>query len=285
MNFIAARMGNKLVVNDIRKELSLKEYFYFLDLSKKLIGIRLKNAISNQPKESNDLTECEIYYNTINKISYDFVNEVLSESVNKAPDYAIEKIVNSCNSIKEWKDYNTNDLVPMILDLCREDYLNRFGFPVITNDCIDWIKSSIGTGPFVEVGAGNGYLASELISRDFNVVVTEPYKPNDNKYPLGNKEHCSIEQIDGETAIVKYNDCNLIWSWPSMSDHSHEILSKFCGEYFVFFGELSGCTGSPEFHRILDNQYSVVDIYTIPQWYGIHDRAVIFKNNQFAERR
>ena len=285
MNFIAARMGNKLIVNDIRKELSLKEYFQFLDLSKKLIGIRLNNALSAQAKESNSLTECEIYYSAVTKISYSFVNEVLNESVNKAPDCAIEKILSSYNSIKEWKDYNTNDLVPMILDLFRVDYLNCFGFPVITYDCIDWIKSSIGTGPFVEVGAGNGYLASELIKRDLQVFVTEPYKLDNNTYPLGDKEYCSIEQIDGETAIGKYNNCNLLWSWPSMSDHSHEILSKFYGEYFVFFGELSGCTGSPEFHRILDNEYTVLGMHSIPQWYGIHDLVIIFKRNKFAEQR
>ncbi len=57
----------------------------------------------------------------------------------------------------------------------RREYNSRFGFPIITNAAVQWIANATAGNPLLEIGAGNGYLASELIKANIDVIPTDPH--------------------------------------------------------------------------------------------------------------
>ena len=53
----------------------------------------------------------------------------------------------------------------------RREYNSLFGFPIITEaPAVRWISQMTAGHPLLEIGAGNGYLASELIKANVNVI-------------------------------------------------------------------------------------------------------------------
>jgi hypothetical protein len=70
----------------------------------------------------------------------------------------------------------------------------------------------------------------------------------------------------------------LFLSWPPyFKDMAVKALQLFKGKRLAYIGEgYGGCTGTDEFHDLLEKAWKLDKTITIPQWFGIHDHLFIF---------
>lgn len=61
------------------------------------------------------------------------------------------------------------------------------------------------------------------------------------------------------------------YSWAIPSDQALDVIAQH-GRIV----EVGGCTGGPEFHARIGQQWEEVDSVAIPQWSGIHDHLWIY---------
>ena len=150
------------------------------------------------------------------------------------------------------------------------------GFAVITTNAITWMQNIIQNMACLEVGAGHGLITHELTKRNIDAVATDPNFPEQSRYgfhhPLS-----PIIKLDAVAAVTQFHRPCLIWSWPEAEPYTAHALSAFQGDHFIYVGESDdGCTGSPEFHQILNEQFRIEDTFAIPQYPDRHDRVYHF---------
>ena len=165
----------------------------------------------------------------------------------------------------------------------REEHITRYGFPVVTRQAIQAAQEATGNRPLVEVGAGGGYLALEFRRAGQDVIPTEPFPgAEQTKYLDAGKgfrqpEEITTERCTGMTALQRYPDRDLLWSWPDLADYTSEVLEEFRGRYFVYIGEAAGgCTGSGGFHETLERDYDLITTQNLPNFHGIYDQLFVY---------
>ena len=104
--------------------------------------------------------------------------------------------------------------------------------------------------------------------------------PGNNRYGF-QQARCVIEPIDAVSAVSKRPRPVLIWSWPELAPYTNQALEIFAAnpqaQTLIHFGEADdGCTGSPEFHHLLNTRFDLTASYPIPQFPNRHDRSVRF---------
>lgn len=157
-------------------------------------------------------------------------------------------------------DWSTYDLRNMAIEL--------FGFSIITADVVDRLAKH---GPFLEVGAGTGYLAYELKKAGADVVAVDP-EPYSGVLYLPKKLYVDVIRMTAEDAIDKFKGRTLLTSWPSLDeDWPVRAIRRFDGSKLVYIGEWRGCTANEEFHAELEEKWEVVEEMVLQQWYCIHD--------------
>ena len=163
-----------------------------------------------------------------------------------------------------------------ILQDLMELQIKSAGFAVITSKAIQWMQNIIQDMPCLEVGAGHGLITHELTKLNCDVVATDPHFPDQSRYGFRNPL-CGITKLDAVTAIRSMPTPCLIWSWPEMEPYTADALAAFQGDHFIYVGEADdGCTGSPEFHQLLNDKFRIMDTLAIPQYPDHHDRAYHF---------
>ena len=174
-------------------------------------------------------------------------------------------------------------LTAKILQDLSEHAVAAFGFPVMTTASIDWIAAIIGARRALEVGAGPALISAELQARNVAVMATDPRPPQATergRYGFA-ATLTHVEELDALSAIEHHEPDVLIWSWPEMDPHTDEALDAFVGTDVVYVGEPEhGCTGSLEFHEILNERFTLIDSFTIPQYPNRHDRCHHFSRRQ-----
>ena len=160
----------------------------------------------------------------------------------------------------------------------RREYNSLFGFPIITAPAVRWISQMTAGIPLLEIGAGNGYLTSELIKADVKITATDPHPigaEDGHRIPMAPVPSVDILPLTGKEAIALHPDHNILWSWPDLNaEYTHETLRNFEGRFLVYIGEdIYGNTGSPEFHHVLETDFVPVDSFQIPTFPGLHDRS------------
>ena len=175
------------------------------------------------------------------------------------------------NLIQEFEHFNEREM--------RDEHIEAYGFAVMTQDAMEWLRKTIGDDPIVEIGAGNGWLAREMNHHGFTVHPTDPLAPHESHYGLGPRMLTPVERLDGLQAIKKYPDCNMLWSWPEMRDYVESVMRAFTGKYLVYIGEDgNGCTGP---HRdmvvTMGGHYRETGQYDLPNFPGIHDRMHVLE--------
>jgi hypothetical protein len=177
----------------------------------------------------------------------------------------------------------------------REEFTKRYAWAIPTRSALDVIAKY---GPLVEMGAGTGYWAYELLKRG---VTIEPYDkyppdggdwseaeieeyyggkhPNKNWYHRGETPWTTV--LQGTPDILKSYDpqWNLFLCWPPYDDEmAAYALGYHRGEFICYVGESEGgCNGDRLFWRLINRLYDEVETETIPQWPGIHDYVAIYK--------
>ena len=166
--------------------------------------------------------------------------------------------------------------------LARKEFIDRFGFPVLTKEAVQIMELVTRGKKILEVGAGNGYLAYEMHMAGADILATEPHEPGkDSRYFTTPIEWAkeAVERLDAESAVEKHRRPVLMWSWPEPdADHTHQALRKFQGDTVIYIGEKSwGSTGSEEFHNILKTQFVKTTEIRLPRFPGARDRIRIYR--------
>ena len=153
-------------------------------------------------------------------------------------------------TLTEWA---ANQAAPILTEIDRTDlrreYNARFGFPIITKAAVRWIAQATAGNPLLEIGAGNGYLASELINHGVDVIATDPHPPgaeNGHRIPMAPVPGIEILPATGTDAMTLHPDHDILWSWPDhQANYTHQTLAHFGGRFLVYIGEdIYGNTGS-----------------------------------------
>lgn len=153
------------------------------------------------------------------------------------------------------------------------------GFVAPTLEFARELKTVIGEGIVLEVGAGTGLLAKYLDAVGVNITATDDYSWYDEeKIGTGWKRYFPVEKFDFKEAIQKYRADYLLLCWPMYGNPlAREAAELFTeqnpGGLIIYIGEgMDGCTADDEFHNgieMVDELENVNLVY--PQFIGLHD--------------
>jgi len=134
-------------------------------------------------------------------------------------------------------------------------------------------------GPIIEVGAGSGYWAMELVKLGADIIATDARAEGWVHSP---EPHHPVATMDATSAVRTHGAGRaLMLVWPSYDDpwsgQALEAYEAIGGRTVIYVGESrGGCTADDAFHERLAKSWTQEDI-EIPQWYGIHDYLTIAK--------
>lgn len=174
-------------------------------------------------------------------------------------------------------DYNN---IHSLSDLCvwmaRDDFVKKWSWAVPSKDAIAAIAAFVGTDTLLEVGAGSG-LWARLLHEHVKVWATDR-DPWPNAY-------YHIEPLDGVDAVCEFRPQALMFCWPHFSDSwDAAALAAFKGNKVIYIGEdEGGCTGSPDFHSLLDREFEIISRHEIPQFRSIHDALFLFSRRSAGD--
>lgn len=158
--------------------------------------------------------------------------------------------------------------------MAREAFTALFGFAAIVWETIDDI---LPHGPFIEVGAGTGYLARLLATRGADVLATDTL---DADYGFMCGKWFDVVKMEAVEAVSRNPDRTVIMSWPCMGeDWSAQVLDTMVlGQKVLHIGEgRRGCTGCLRLYDVLDEQFETLTCPRLPRFNGIHDQATIYR--------
>jgi hypothetical protein len=155
----------------------------------------------------------------------------------------------------------------------RDTLFKTFGVWNYPNkDVINSLQKFIGDMKCLEIGAGSGLWSMMLRAIGVNIVATDScgeLKPNTPIFT-------EILKMTADDAVDYFQDANVLMSvWPR--GFLYSALEKFKGEYFIFVGEIDGCTGYIDASD-KDCCFEVLmEIDGYVPFLGIHDIVVIYK--------
>lgn len=164
----------------------------------------------------------------------------------------------------------------------RHVAIARYGFAIPDKRALDLIKAHSPNG-VVEIGAGSGYLAMLLERVGVPVSAYDSFSGKyRNAFKFG--AHAKVEKGLHKEALAKgaHKEKTLLLSWPDYSvSWPSEALSLYKGNAVAYIGEGDGgCTGDDKFHKTLAKKWDCVEEYSIPVWWGVHDRLEIYKRKE-----
>jgi len=159
--------------------------------------------------------------------------------------------------------------------MAREAFMIYFGFAMIVSETIDEL---LPYGPFLEVGAGSGYLSRLLANRGADVIATDII--DQQHYGFTHGRWFDIVKMDAADAAARHPDRTVLMSWPCMGeDWSAQVLDAIVpGQKVLHIGEgRGGCTGCARLYDLLGTCFERVEGISLPRFYGMHDAAAIYR--------
>ena len=155
----------------------------------------------------------------------------------------------------------------------RDAYNRKYGFSLISQETIDVIKKY---DPILEIAAGTGYISKMLFDNRVDVIATEL---GTKKYEFEVGSLFKIEELEARDAIEKYLDRNILLSWPCYHGLWSELfLPLIKNQYLIYIGEGDGgCCATDEFFSILNKEFRIIEEFSIPKFFGIHDYLTVYK--------
>jgi hypothetical protein len=142
------------------------------------------------------------------------------------------------------------------------------------------IKEIVQHSPLVEIGAGTGFWASLILEAGGDVLPFDIAPPDikENNYHNPTKTYTKVYPGDQKVLIKQeIKGRTLFLCWPPLDDGFLDIcLQLYTGNTIVYVGEWDGCTAWSE---RMDKEWTLVKSVNIPQWFGIHDRLMIFQKD------
>ena len=135
----------------------------------------------------------------------------------------------------------------------REQLVNNYGWVIPTTQIIDVLSQP---ETILEIGAGNGYLASEVNKNGGSIYPTDMNVPDDTwttVYPA------TVQDIIENPSLAPTTDVILsVWP-PANSELANRILSELSPSLFYYIGFIDGTiTGSSDMSTYL-KEYQIQD--------------------------
>jgi len=181
------------------------------------------------------------------------------------------------------KSNDLGDLSPLSF-VARSCLVPFYGFAIPNKELIEKILEM--NTPIVEVGAGTGYLAHVLRKAGADIKAFDIAPPSNTVNKFGFEGTWVPVENGDETIVKKYPERTLLLSWPDYNtDFGFNAIANYEGDTLVLIHEGRwGCVGNDRMFDLLDEEWTpLVDIW-IPNWYGIHDRATIYRRKDGKAR-
>lgn len=138
--------------------------------------------------------------------------------------------------------------------MLREQYVNQFGFALVTEELLDEINSLIDGKRVIEIGCGAGWFAKCYRER----FPDAQYETLDSGEWCWESQHVELDHTVDYATFDYSNYEVVISSWPNMDEEAIEEVLKGLpsGCLFVHCGESNGgCTGTDEMFDLLDERF------------------------------
>jgi hypothetical protein len=158
----------------------------------------------------------------------------------------------------------------------RDKVLARYSYAILTEDMVNRFKKF---QPILEVGAGLGYWAYEFQKQKIDYIATDPFPEDDTYFPKDAPKWTQVEALSADKAVQQYPNRTLLMCWPGYGcDWAYKALKLYQGNFLIYVGEKDGgCCASDDFFQLLHKDWEEVETLDVPQFFGLHDRAFIFK--------
>ena len=248
--------------------------------------VKIARVVQQNMQEADDqdygsMTQAEAYQERLNHESEAVAQHIVKEIQTRDHDSNSPVHINreKYGSMDQWAIKTDSEILHHVYFAMRDDYTSKYGFPIITDQAIQWIAEQTNNTPMIEIGAGNGYLSKEMRERGIDVIPTDPSEVDQNHYRLGKIEHVPIEKLDGMQALEKYPEHSAVWSWPEPEHYVKNTMQQFSGKHLVYIGEYGeGCTGpQQDLYITLQGNYKVKGQYRIPSYPGNHDNVYVME--------
>lgn len=166
----------------------------------------------------------------------------------------------------------------------RQDFVSRYGFAVPCREMMEFVARH--SKRLVEIGAGSGFLASQLRRFEIDVVATDlnaEAPEGETQYGFRVGAHHRVERMTALDAVQTYADRDVFCSWPSLDGSWLTEAAKTLqpGRLLFYVGEGDGgCTADDSFHELVgeeSGQYEQVDFFGMVQFYGINDNLWVYR--------
>lgn len=157
----------------------------------------------------------------------------------------------------------------------------KFAWAVPDEEALDLVARYSPEG-VVEIGAGLGYWAHQLVGRGVDVVAYD-VAPHGNHWCEG--EPWFPVRIGGPEVAGLWPLRTLLLCWPCYGDPmAVDAVRFYQGDTIVYIGEEDGATGDEDFRHLLASEWEEVEEYSHPQWWGLWDRTFVYKRLALRRR-
>lgn len=168
--------------------------------------------------------------------------------------------------------------------MLREGFTAQYGFVLLNNKLLDVMAEFLANKNIVEVGAGSGFLSSQLQAKNLDIIPVDAHDLSTSHYGF-NHFHTNIIIEDAVQHLQKNHYDTVIMSWPCYdSPFAHNVLKNMqVGQQLIYIGEgCGGCTADDAFFDLLDTKAIANEQFTDKlsayslSFPGIHDRWQVY---------
>ena len=155
----------------------------------------------------------------------------------------------------------------------REALVEEYAWGIPIREAVETI---VEYDPIVEIGAGTGYWAWCIDQLDGVVAATDIEPPGSTYRHVGTYDGRRRVSAMGPGEL----DAALLMVWPPYADPmAADALNAYHGETVIYVGEgRGGCTADDRFHRLLHENWELVETVDIPTYLGLHDRLEVWRD-------
>ncbi len=163
----------------------------------------------------------------------------------------------------------------------REKYIKKFGFVLWNETILNDLSNFLENKSVLEVGAGSGFLSSELLKRNVEITASD-VQVTHNSYGF-KKFYCNVIESSAINMMNKDIFDVIIMSWPNYeSNFAYDVANNLKeNQQLVYIGEgYGGCTANDNFFDFVEEKFQKVkhDLNkNFTNWSGIHDKISVFQ--------
>jgi hypothetical protein len=163
----------------------------------------------------------------------------------------------------------------------RQDYVKQYGCTAWTDEALETLKEF---SPIVELGAGQGLWAKELMKRygkEINIVAFDNYSS-----PVPYFEKTEHVKFGNEDILLdsKYEKHTLFLCFPPLtqdSDLGIKCLNMYKGNFIIYVGEgRRGSNCSEEFFDILEEKFTIKKVVTLKPFHGGAEKMFVLERKK-----